>query len=250
MTCAIRLRNLTVAYDRRPAVHDLTGDFAAGSLTAIIGPNGAGKSTLLKAISGALRPAAGSVDLNGLPRSQLAYLPQQADIDRAFPMTVADTVLMGAWARIGASHGVDGKTAGDVQEALAAVGLDGFHRRSIGSLSAGQFQRVLFARLFLQNARIVLLDEPFTGVDARTTRDLLDLLVRWHQRDRRTVIAVLHDFDHVRAHFPHALLLARELIAWGDTEQVLTLENLRSARSLAEHWDEAPVMVRSASVTV
>lgn len=235
---AIGLRDLTIAYDGHPAVHHLTGGFAPGSLTAIVGPNGAGKSTLLKAIVGALRPVAGTVELNGLSRSDLAYLPQQAEIDRAFPITVADTVVMGAWTRIGVALGVDRATAIRAGEALSAVGLEGFGRRPVGSLSAGQFQRVLFARMLLQDARVVLLDEPFTAIDARTTRDLLDLVVRWHRREGRTVIAVLHDFDQVRAHFPQALLLARELIAWGDTDRVLTPENLLSARGMAESWDE------------
>jgi len=243
---AIGLRDLTIAYDRHPAVHHLTGDFAPGSLTAIVGPNGAGKSTLLKAITGALRPAAGTVELNGLSRSDLAYLPQQAEIDRAFPITVADTVVMGAWTRIGVGLGVDRATAVRAGQALSAVGLDGFGRRPVGSLSAGQFQRVLFARMLLQDARVVLLDEPFTAIDARTTRDLLDLVVRWHRQEGRTVIAVLHDFDQVRAHFPHALLLARAPIAWGDTDRVLTPKNLLSARALAESWDEnAPLCDRA-----
>jgi zinc/manganese transport system ATP-binding protein len=243
---AIALRDLTVAYDRHPAVHHLTGSFAPGSLTAIVGPNGAGKSTLLKAIVGALRPAAGTVELNGLLRSELAYLPQQAEIDRTFPITVADTVVMGAWTRIGIGGGVGRVVAARAHQALAAVGLDGFGRRPVGSLSAGQFQRVLFARMLLQDARVVLLDEPFTAIDAKTTRDLLDLVVRWHRREGRTIIAVLHDFDQIRAHFPQALLLARELIAWGDTHRVLTSGNLLSARTMAESWNEdAPLCDRT-----
>jgi zinc/manganese transport system ATP-binding protein len=238
----IRLRDVTLAYERRPALEHLSGDFLSGSLTAIVGPNGAGKSTLLKALSGTLRPAAGSVEFNGLLRSQLGYLPQQADIDRSFPITVSDTVLMGAWNRIGVARGVNTHLAEQAEEALSAVGLTGFHRRSVGSLSAGQFQRVLFARLFLQNAPVVLLDEPFAAIDERTTRELIELLVRWHRQERRTVIAVLHDFDQVRAHFPNVLLLARTPIAWGATETVLTPENLRAARIRAEHWDEPTVM--------
>jgi zinc/manganese transport system ATP-binding protein len=243
---AVAFRDLTVVYDRHPAVHHLTGSFSPGSLTAIVGPNGAGKSTLLKAIVGALRPAAGTVELNGLSRSELAYLPQQAEIDRTFPITVADTVVMGAWTRIGVGIGVNRAIAVRASEALSAVGLEGFERRPVGSLSAGQFQRVLFARMLLQDARVVLLDEPFTAIDARTTRDLLDLVVCWHRREGRTIIAVLHDFDQVRAYFPRALLLARELIAWGDTDRVLTPENLLSARAMAENWDEnAPLCDRA-----
>ena len=122
-----------------------------------------------------------------------------------------------------------------------AVGLEGFERRHIGSLSAGQFQRVLFARLLLQDAEVIILDEPFTAIDARTTRDLLEIVRTWHH-DGRTVIAVLHDLDLVRANFPQTLLLAREAIDWGATEVALSSTNLLRTRAVAENWNEdAPV---------
>ncbi|MCF5642785.1 metal ABC transporter ATP-binding protein, partial [Pseudomonas syringae] len=120
-------------------------------------------------------------------------------------------------------------------EALRTVGLEGFESRSVGSLSSGQFQRVLFARLLLQDASVILLDEPFTAIDARTTRDLLELVRAWHGQGR-TVIAVLHDIDQVRQHFPQTLLMAREAIAWGETADVLSVANLRKARNMAEYW--------------
>jgi zinc/manganese transport system ATP-binding protein len=134
-------------------------------------------------------------------------------------------------------------------EALAAVGLEGFERRHIGTLSAGQFQRVLFARLMLQDAKVILLDEPFTAIDAKTTRDLLDIVLRWND-DGRTVIAVLHDFEQVRAHFPSTLLLARRQIAWGPTAETLTSANLMDAKAMAEAWPEigfAPVRMGGAA---
>ncbi|ANL64694.1 Mn/Zn ABC transporter ATP-binding protein [Rhizobium phaseoli] len=236
MTPLIRLDDLTIAYDRHPAVHHVSGAFAPGSLTAIAGPNGAGKSTLLKAIMGELRPAEGRVE-HRLARAEFGYLPQAAEIDRRFPISVIDTVMLGAWKSRGAFGRVapaDVKRAG---EALAAVGLDGFGRRHVGSLSAGQFQRVLFARLLLQDAGVILLDEPFTAIDARTTRDLLDIVSRWHG-EGRTVIAVLHDFELVRTHFPETLLLARELVGWGPTADVMSSANLLKARAMAERWDE------------
>ncbi|ANL45736.1 Mn/Zn ABC transporter ATP-binding protein [Rhizobium phaseoli] len=236
MTPLIRLDDLTVAYDRHPAVHHVSGAFAPGSLTAIAGPNGAGKSTLLKAIMGELRPAEGRVE-HRLARAEFGYLPQAAEIDRRFPISIIDTVMLGAWKSRGAFGRVapaDVKRAG---EALAAVGLDGFGRRHVGSLSAGQFQRVLFARLLLQDAGVILLDEPFTAIDARTTRDLLDIVSRWHG-EGRTVIAVLHDFELVRTHFPETLLLARELVGWGPTTDVMSSANLLKARAMAERWDE------------
>lgn len=248
MSYAIRLRDVTLAYERRPALEHLSGEFLSGSMTAVVGPNGAGKSTLLKALCGMLRLAGGSVEFEGIGRSLLGYLPQQSEIDRSFPITVSDTVLMGAWDRMGMNRDVDVRLAEQAEEALSAVGLTGFHDCPVGSLSVGQFQRVLFARLFLQNAPVVLLDEPFAAIDERTTRELIALLVRWHQQEQRTVIAVLHDIDLVRAHFPSALLLARTPIAWGATQTVLTPENLRSARILAEQWDQPVLERRPASV--
>ncbi|PDT32457.1 ABC transporter [Rhizobium sp. M10] len=236
MTPLIRLDDLTVAYDRHPAVHHVSGAFAPGSLTAIAGPNGAGKSTLLKAIMGELRPAEGRVE-HRLRRAEFGYLPQAAEIDRRFPISVIDTVMLGAWKSRGAFGRVAPADLEKAGEALAAVGLDGFGRRHVGSLSAGQFQRVLFARLLLQDAGVILLDEPFTAIDARTTRDLLDIVSRWHG-EGRTVIAVLHDFELVRTHFPETLLLARELVGWGPTADVMSSANLMKARAMAERWDE------------
>ncbi len=237
MNDLIRLNNLTVTYERHPAVHHLSGGFAAGSLTAIAGPNGAGKSTLLKAIVGELRPAEGSIDRGALIRNDFGYLPQAADIVRRFPISVADTVMLGAWKNAGAFGRFSRKDAERAREALGIVGLSGFERRHIGSLSAGQFQRVLFARLLLQDARVILLDEPFTAIDQRTTRDLLDLVLRWN-REGRTVIAVLHDFEQVRSYFPETLLIARKLVGWGRTEDVMSPTNLIKARAMAERWDE------------
>ena len=233
----ISLRDLTIAYDKHPAVHHLDGRFKPGSLTALVGPNGAGKSSLLKAIIGVLKPASGTIDRAGLHGGDVGYLPQAAETDRGFPLTVADTVILGAWRRTGALRGVNETTASQARAALAAVGLEGFERRRIGALSAGQFQRVLFARLLLQDAPVILLDEPFTAIDAGTTRDLLGLMHRWHG-EGRTVIAALHDFDQVRAHFPDTLLLAREQIAWGPTETSLSPANLKRARAMAERWDD------------
>jgi zinc/manganese transport system ATP-binding protein len=146
-------------------------------------------------------------------------------------------VLLGAWQQAGAFGRVAKSEQERALEALFSVGLEGFERRHIGSLSAGQFQRVLFARLLLQDAEVILLDEPFTAIDARATRDLLDIVSRWHG-DGRTVIAVLHDFEQVRAHFPQTLLLARELISWGPTDDVMSPHNLLKARAMAERWDE------------
>ncbi|MDE0209613.1 MAG: zinc ABC transporter ATP-binding protein AztA [Boseongicola sp.] len=233
MTYALQFQDLSLGYDRHPAVHRLRGEIAEGSLTAICGPNGAGKSTMLKGVIGTLRPLKGRIVFGGLSRSEIAYLPQQSDVDRSFPIAVTDLVSMGLWREIGGFGGLRTAHRARVAEAIAAVGLEGFEKRPIGSLSGGQIQRVLFARLLLQDARLVLLDEPFNAVDARTMADLIAVVRRWHG-EGRTVLAVLHDFDTVRAHFPRALMLARELVAHGPTAQVLTADNQFRARQMCE----------------
>lgn len=241
MRPALQLDDLTVCYNRHPAVHHLSGIFNRGSLTAIVGPNGAGKSTLIKAIMGLLPVTTGRIDHAALSPSEIAYLPQQAQIDRSFPITVLDVVMLGHWERIGVLCAVNAELRDQAVAALAAVELVDFQRRPIRSLSAGQFQRVLFARMLLQDARLILLDEPFTAIDARTTADLLNVVRAWHDQ-QRTVIAVLHDLEQVRTHFPETLLMARSTIAWGQTAQVLTPENLQRARQMAEAWDEQALL--------
>jgi zinc/manganese transport system ATP-binding protein len=228
-------RDVSLAYDGHPAVRHLSGAFARGSLTAIVGPNGSGKSTLMKGIVGLLRPAGGLIQSPGLGRGGIAYLPQHAEIERRFPISVIQTVLLGHWRRMGWVRGVTRELREEAQRALAAVGLDGFEERPIETLSAGQFQRVVFARLIAQDAELVLLDEPFAAVDERTSEQLLNLIVSWH-REGRTVAAVLHDLDQVRAYFPETLLLAREPVAWGPTREVLMPQNLRRARHMSEGW--------------
>ncbi|WP_026792098.1 metal ABC transporter ATP-binding protein [Pleomorphomonas oryzae] len=230
--------NATIGYDRHPALHHVTASFPAGSMTAVVGPNGAGKSTLLKAAIGHIRPIEGSIGVEGCRRSDIAYLPQLAEIDRNFPLPVFDFVAMGLWQRRGAFGGFRRADDEDVARALAGVGLIGFEQRLLDTLSGGQLQRVLFARLTLQDAPLILLDEPFTAVDDRTTDELVNVVANWNA-EGRTVIAVLHDLDLVRRRFPRTLLIARQLIAEGDTETVLTSDNLAAARHYIEAWDEA-----------
>jgi zinc/manganese transport system ATP-binding protein len=229
---AIHLHDLTLGYDRHPAVHHLDGLIAAGELVAVVGPNGAGKSTLLKGIAGVLKPLSGHIELERGRR--IAYLPQSADIDRSFPLSVYDLVAMGLWESAGLFGRVNSR--GRIEAALGAVGLTGFEQRAIGTLSGGQMQRALFARLLLQDAGLILLDEPFTAIDTKTTADLLALVQRWHG-EKRTVVAVLHDMETVRRAFPRAILLAREQVAWGATPEVLTPANLLKARQMIEAFD-------------
>ena len=235
-TPAVTLCDLTVSYRGHPAVHHLSGAFAAGMLTAVVGPNGAGKSTLLGALGGTIRDFKGRIERD--PAQRVAYLPQASALDRSFPVRVHEMVAMGLWSRIGSFAGLRPEDRSGVDQALAAVGLSGFGARWLGELSAGQAQRVLFARVLLQDAGLILLDEPFNAIDARTTADLLALLHRWKQ-EARTVIAVLHDIEQVREHFEQVLLLARERVAWGPTAEVLKAEHLFKARQMAEGWDEA-----------
>jgi len=238
MAAQLQFRDVTLGYDRHPAVHHLNGEVAAGALLAVVGPNGAGKSTLFRGLVGILKPLAGSILIGDLDARDIAYLPQTADIDRSFPISVFDFVGTGLWRVTGFSGGM-GKPARDrIAQALAAVGLNGFENRTIGTLSGGQMQRMLFARVLLQDARMIVLDEPFNAIDAKTSADLLALVRRWHA-EKRTVLAALHDMDLVRANFPETLLLARGPVAWGATAEVLTADNLLQARRMCEAFDDS-----------
>jgi zinc/manganese transport system ATP-binding protein len=238
MSMQIGFRDVTLGYDRHPAVHHLNGEVATGALLAVVGPNGAGKSTLFRGIVGILRPLSGSIGIGGLDVRDIAYLPQTVDIDRSFPISVYDFVGTGLWRATGFFGGMGEVARDKIAHALAAVGLNGFENRPIGTLSGGQMQRMLFARVLLQDARLIVLDEPFNAIDARTSADLLDLVKRWHA-ERRTVLAALHDMELVRANFPETLLLARGEVAWGATAEVLTAENLLEARRMCEAFDDS-----------
>ena len=233
-TPLIGLKDITLGYDRHPAVHHLTGEFAPQSLTAIIGPNGAGKSTLLKALAGVLPPIGGKLKIDRTLRR--AYLPQLAEIDRSFPMSVSDFVAMGLWSKTGAFGAMPHFGPHRIADALETVGLVGFERRLVGTLSGGQMQRALFARMMLQDASLILIDEPFSAIDNATVEDLMQLILRWH-REGRTILTVLHDMALVKAYFPDCLLLAREVIAWGKTADVLTDAHLAAARRMVEAPD-------------
>ena len=214
----ILLRDVTVRYGRRIALEAVSGEFASGSLTAIVGANGAGKSTLLAAIAGVVRLASGVV--NCAARQRLAYLPQLAAIDIDYPLTVSELITLGGWREFGAFRSPGTALRARVAEVAETVGLAGRLARPIGEISVGELQRALFARLILQDAAVILLDEPFAAVDAQTISLLLDQVMRWH-REGRTVIAVLHDLELVQARFPSTLVLARRCVAWGKTELAL-----------------------------
>src|SRR5216683_307497 len=214
----VRLRDVTVRYGRRTALEAVSGEFASGSLTAVVGANGAGKSTLLAAIAGVVRLAGGAVTC--VARRRLAYLPQLAAIDRDYPLTVSELITLGGWRELGAFRSPGFVLRTRVAAAAETVGLAGGLGRPIAEISVGELRRALFARLVLQDAAVILLDEPFAAVDAPTVSVLLDQVTRWH-RAGKTVVAVLHDLDVVRAHFPWTLVLARRCLAWDKTEAAL-----------------------------
>ncbi len=228
----IQLDDVTVGWNGVPALTGVTGRFQEGSLTAILGPNGAGKSTLLKTVTGQLTPRAGNVIIHKPFTGGISLLPQISDIDRSFPITTYDLVSMGAWRRVGALRRYDRAEKQRIRDALETVGLTDKARDLISNLSGGQMQRALFARLIVCDAPVMILDEPFTAVDEGTCSLLLQILLGWH-REGRTVLVVLHDAQLVRQYFPQTLLLARQVVAWGDTTAVLTEANLDRARSLA-----------------
>lgn len=229
---AVQFENLTLGYDGHPAVHHLSGFVEKGALLAIVGANGCGKSTLMKGIGGMLTPISGQCAVD--PELRTAYLPQQTEIDRSFPARVVDLVSLGLWPKRGLLGRITSADRVAVAEALSAVGLEGFEKRPIDTLSGGQLQRVLFARVLVQDADLILLDEPFNAIDAQTVDHLIALVRRWHN-ERRTVLVVVHDLDLVRENFPDVLLLARRAVTWGKAREVLTPENLFKAR----HFEEA-----------
>ncbi len=233
---AIDIQNIAVKYPRNLVISGLSCHFKAPDLWAIVGPNGGGKSTLLKTILGLQKFDRGKIKFQGLCPCDVAYLAQQNQLDRRFPLTVGDTVAMGLFREVGIFRRYTKAQRDKMQSALDQVGLSSFAKTPLSALSGGQFQRVLFARLILQDAPIILLDEPFTGVDGRTLNDLISLLHLW-VKEGRLVLAVLHDFDLVEENFPKALLLARHFHKAGFTKDVLTKDNIRSSVAASRAWE-------------
>ncbi len=236
----IDIDNLSVSYSQGRVLSGLWCDFHAPSLWAIAGPNGAGKSTLLKTLLGLQKPSSGTIKFHGFCPCDVAYLAQQNQLDRRFPLTVGDTIAMGLFREVGIFRRYTKAQRCKMQDALDQVGLSAFAKTPLQALSGGQFQRVLFARLILQDAPVIFLDEPFTGVDGRTIEDLMRLLHQW-VKEGRMVVAVLHDLDLVQEHFPHTLLLARQYFKYGPTLKVLTKKNMHEAIVTSREWEEMAV---------
>jgi zinc/manganese transport system ATP-binding protein len=232
---AIKLDRLTLGYGGESAVESASGAFAMGRSTVVVGPNGSGKSTLLKAIAGRMKPVAGGLHIDGVAPRQIAWLPQEAGVDRAFPIALADFVALGFERRLGLFRGLGAAERAALADAIAAVGLEGLERRPIASLSGGQFQRALFARVIAEDAPVILLDEPFAGQDSRTTADLICVIDRW-RAEGRTLVIVLHDLALARSLGDETLVMARGCLAWGPTAEVLTPDHLRRAHEASSHW--------------
>ena len=232
MNPALETRRLTVSYGGRPVLWDVDAQFPAGALSAVVGPNGAGKSTLLKAALGLIPTDAGQALVDGRPvadaRDRIAYVPQRDEVDWDFPITVREVVEMGRYAQAGWFRRVRRSEAALVAECLERVGMTGYGDRQIGQLSGGQRQRVFIARALAQQAPLMVMDEPFAGVDARTEASLLELLGELRD-EGRAVVVVHHDLQTVRAAFDWALLLNVRAIAAGPVGEVLVPETLRRA---------------------
>lgn len=231
MTNLLTLDNVTVRYGHRVALHDVSGKFQEGSLTAIAGPNGAGKSTLLKLIAGMVKPRSGRV--HRADKLSIAYLPQTTSLQRDFPLSVLQAVCSGFWAEVGYRGGITPALRRRAAEVLAAVGLAGFEERHIAELSGGQFQRMLFARVMAQDAQLILLDEPFAAVDAATTARLIQIVLNWH-RQGKTVVCVLHDLLLIQKYFPDSFVLAGKCLGHGHTHDMLEQKLLSFDLDMAE----------------
>ncbi len=217
---ALSLTGLTAAYAAMPAIEGVTARFPAGTMTAIIGPNGAGKSTLLKAALGLIPAASGEARAFGLPVTQalarIAYVPQRAAVDWEFPARVIDVVRMGQYRQTGLLGRLTPGLKAQAMDCLARLGMETFASSQIGALSGGQQQRVFLARALAQGGDLIILDEPFSGVDAATEAAIIAVL-HGLRAEGRTVIAVHHDLGTVPAYFDRVLLLNRRVIAEGPT---------------------------------
>jgi manganese/zinc/iron transport system ATP- binding protein len=236
---ALEVRHLTVSYRSAPVLWEVSCSFPAERLSAIVGPNGAGKSTLLKAALGLVVADAGRVLIAGAEGrdalDRVAYVPQRESVDWDFPITVREVVEMGRYRSAGWFRRLARADRAIAAECLERVGMANYGRRQIGQLSGGQRQRVFLARALAQQAPVLLMDEPFAGIDARTQADLLDLLGRL--RDEGTsVIVVHHDMAQVRAAFDWALLLNVRALGCGPTADVLTPDAVREAYGAGTTW--------------
>ena len=226
---AVQLRNITVSYNTKPVLIDISLDVPQGTVVGILGPNGAGKSTLIKTVMGFERRDFGTVSVFGKPveqvKGRIAYVPQRGQIDWNFPVNVRDVVLMGRYGYIPWYRSISRKDRAIADEALSDVNMFDFKYRQIGQLSGGQQQRVFMARALAQKADVLLLDEPFAGVDAVTERAIAAQLATFRDQNK-TVLVVHHDLETAAEFFDRVIILNRRLYAYGEPKKVLTTQLL------------------------
>jgi manganese transport system ATP-binding protein len=234
----IAVDNLTVGYNGRPAVVDVSLELSSGSICALVGMNGSGKSTLFKALMGFLQPSHGRIRIAGCNLRQaqreqmVAYVPQSEQVDWDFPIRVWDVVMMGRYGAMGPLRWASADDRRQVRRALERVDLWDLRDRQIGALSGGQRKRAFLARALAQGARVLLLDEPFSGVDIGTERLIIDLLIE--RRDQgATVLLATHDLESVPSFCDRVVLINRTVLAYGDTSEVFTQANLLRTFSMA-----------------
>jgi manganese transport system ATP-binding protein len=232
MPLDITVENLSVAYNNsRLALYNTTCTAAAGSITALVGPNGCGKSTLFKTMMGFLKPHQGKVAVGGLPvavaqkRQIMAYVPQADEVDWNFPVSVFDVVMMGRYGYMNWLRMPKARDQRQVMVSLDRVGLAEFGDRQIGDLSGGQKKRAFLARALAQEGQVILLDEPFTGVDAQTEKQIVDLLLQL-RASGHTILVSTHDLASISTFCDRVILLNRTVLAAGPTEETFTEENL------------------------
>jgi zinc/manganese transport system ATP-binding protein len=221
----IIISNLCLHYGQTIALNKINGEIVPGSLTAVVGPNGGGKSTFVKTLAGILKPTSGFINHQCKDTCDSAYLPQYTAVDHDFPVTVQEVISMGLWHKTGAFKAFSSKDKNLIREAIHQVGLEGMENRLIRTLSGGQFQRMLFARIILEDSSLIILDEPFTAIDVHTSEALIKLIKTWHKQGK-TILLVLHDLQMAKKYFDQTIILARECIVWGKTKEVLTEENI------------------------
>ncbi len=225
----ISIKGLSVSYDRKMALSNVFTEVEEGSLCGILGPNGAGKSTFFKAILGLIPVNTGKILVDGKPikeqRKRVVYVPQKGDIDWQFPATVMDVVLMGRYPHLKLFQRISTHDKDLAIEALRDMGIEHLKNRQIGELSGGQQQRVFLARAVCQEADILLLDEPFVGVDITTEEKIVEILKSLANQGK-TLLVVHHDLSKVTDYFDHVILLNQRIIAAGKTEETFTEGNI------------------------
>lgn len=230
----LTINDLTVSYGNTPVFEHLNTEFAPGKITGIIGPNGAGKSTLINGLLGLIKVQGGTVRFNDRPismmRKDIAYVEQRKALDMTFPIDVFSTVLTGTYGRVGVFHAPGKRARAAAAAAIDAVGLTDYRDRQIGSLSGGQLQRVFVARAITQQADLIILDEPFVGIDLASERAIMGILQQW-RNDGKTVIVVHHDLNKVSAYFDDLLIMNHGVIASGPVSEVYVAHNIQRAFS-------------------